>query len=505
MAEDTLESRYLELEDIKNSTTDRAELCSKFTLPYAFMEAGSTEQDDLERYHVQGFGASLVNRLVGRLALSILPPTQPFFRLSATQEAMDAVAQGNPEAEFQVEKLLAEKEIGILRYINNSNFRQSLYPALRLAVITGECIIEKLKEDGKYRVINIRNYVVKRDYAGTIVEIVIRETLDKETLPEDIRNTVGDEDKQEDIYLYTGVKLVEGIYELTQEVDGEKVGEESSIKKLSDRFINVAWNKIDGQDYARGMVEDSLGTFIELEKQLTVLAESASTQSKTVFTINPNGMTKYKDYANAKNGSIIIGQEADIGVVKVNKANDLQMTAQLVNEMKQELSTSFMQNMVRDSERTTAYEVQQKAQEIESAFGGVYTHIAYDIQMPLIKEAMKSLKIESEKDIDVIIMSGVQALGRNAELLKVNQFMQEIQLAGTIVGAEQIAGALNLQSLVTTIVANSGVANKDLIKSSQQQATEQGQAKEEALAQQAMMQGTNEAISVAGKQAVGGQ
>ena len=491
----TLEARYTQLEDDRRPTTDTAELCSKMTIPYAFMEEDTTAQDALQRNYTQGFGAGLVNHLVGKLAGSILPASQPFYRLAATQEAMEAIAQGNEEAKFKIEQVLAEKENGILRYINNSNFRGSLYPALRLAVVTGNSLIEKLANDGKYRVINLRNYVVSRDYAGRVVELIIKEMLDRETLPEELQGLVDEnKDKTEDIALYTGVKLIDGTYELTQELNGEKVGEESTIKELSDRFIDVRWNKIDGEDYGRGYVEESLGTFIALEKQMKVLNESAMVQSRTIFTVNPNGFTKYKDFVDATNGKVIIGQEADIGVVKVNKASDLQMTAQLVAEMKAELAEVFMKNNVRQSERTTAYEVQQKAQEIEASFGGVYTHIAHDIQMPLIREAMRHLKIDAKDDVDVIIMSGVQALGRSAELLKINQTMQELQMAGQLVGPEAIAGALNSQSLVTAIIANSGTANMNLIKSVTQQNEEIAASKQEQMAQQAVMSGTDAGV-----------
>jgi len=503
MAEETLKSAYLRLEGAKRATTDRAEICAKMTLPYAFMRIGTTSQDNLQRNYTQGFGAGLVNTLVGKLAGSILPSSQPFFRLAATEEAVASVAQGNQEAAFQIEKVLAEKENGILRYINNSNFRGSLYPALRLAVITGNCLIEKLPEVGKYRVINLRDYVVSRDYAGRIVELILRETLDKDTLPIELQSKIADNDKQEDIELFTRVMLVDGKYELTQELADEKVGEESTFENITDRFVDIRWNKIDGEDYGRSFVEDCLGTLIALEKQSKVLNEAAVAQSKTVFTVNPNGMTKYKDFVNAKNGGAIIGQEQDIGVVKVQKANDLQMTLQLVQQYKQELEKVFMVFTPRASERTTAYETQKVAQEIEAAFGGVYTHIAYDIQMPLIQEAMKHLKLKETKDVEVIIMSGVQALGRNAEALKVNQMMQEIQMLGQIVNPEEIATALNTQGLITAIVANSGVANKDFIKSSGQQAQEVGNAKQEQISQQLVQQGGQAAIDTAASNAQG--
>jgi hypothetical protein len=120
---------------------------------------------------------------------------------------------------------------------------------------------------------------------------------------------------------------------------------------------------------------------------------------------------------------------------------------------------------IRDSERTTAYEVQQVAAELEASFGGVYTSISSDIQMPLIKNAMSSLKIEADKDIDVIITTGVEALGRNVEMSKINGMMQELSMFAGLVGAEAIAKSINADSVISAIVANSGVASRNFLVS----------------------------------------
>ncbi len=497
-------ARYAELEDDKSYTTDRAELCAKMTLPYAAMEEDSSAQDELQRNYTQGFGAKLVNHLVGKFALSILPPSQPFYRLSPTQEAMEAVSGGDDDAKFEIEKVMAFKEESILRYINNSNFRGSLYPALRLAVVTGNCIIEKLEEQKKYRVINLRDFVIKRDYAGTVVELIIRETLDYATLPEDIRNQVDEEDgDKEDILLFTSVTLEDGKYIIRQQVRDLVVGTEESLDTLEERYIDVRWNKIDGEDYGRSFVEDSLGTFIALEKQSEVLNKTAIVQSKTVFTVNPNGMTKYKDFVAAKNGTAIIGNEGDIGVVRTDKGSDLQTTYMLVQDFKKELNETFLMTgaSVRDSERTTAYEVQVIASEIEAAFGGIYTSIAHDIQMPLIKEGMKDIKADVVgADVDVIITSGVQALGRTVEATKINNVMQELAMLGQLVGQEQVASALNAQAFVTEIIANSGVASKNFIKSANTQATDIGNAKTEQMSEEMLRSGGVEAAKAAGQQ-----
>lgn len=480
----------------RSTSLDRAELCSKLTIPYLFMEESATVTTDFDRLYSQGYGAKLVNHLVGKFALSILPPSTPFFRLSPTQEAMDAIAQGNADMQHEIEKVLAQKEDGIMRYINKSKFRASLYPALRIAMVTGDSLIENI--EGVYRVFNMRNYVIKRDYSGAILDLIIKEKLDFDAVPEDIRNTLDEKlDNNSKIELYTRTYLDDGAYYMYQEIDGKRIEEPTKIKDITDNYISVRWTKIDGEDYGRGFIEEHLGTLIALEKQLEVINQSAIIASKAVFTVNPNGMTKYKDYVKATNGDVIIGDANDIGVVRVDKARDMQTTYAIVQDYKRELAESFLitGSSIRDAERVTAHEVQLVASELEASFGGIYTAISEDIQIPLVQNAMNQLKIKTGKDVDVIITAGVEALGRNVELNKINILLQELGSLGQLVGAEKVAETINVYNITSAMVANSGVAGKNFVYSQREIEEKQAMAQQQAIEQQMLMTGGNQLAS----------
>jgi len=466
MADITAKGHFDNLNSGRSSTLERAENNAKVTIPYLFLEEGSTSNDDLTTGYGQGFGAKLVNHLTGKFALSILPPSQSFYRLSAGLEAMEKITNGDEDAKQQVEIILAKMEDGIMRYINNTKFRKSLYPALRLAMVTGESLVEKLDND-KYKVHNLRNYVIKRDAQGNVINLVIKESIDYNALEDELKSGVEapDEGENLDVDLYTRVYLDDtGSYQMFQEVEGN-VFNESSIKSFTDNFINVRWNEVDGEDYARSFVEEHYETFVNLEKQMKVLVENAVVSSKTVFTVNPNGFTRLKDYTNAKNGDAISGSELDIGTIKVNKGGDLQLTLKLVQDLKRELAETFLMSSagIRDAERVTAQEVQLVASELEASFGGIYTAIASDIQLPLVENAISNLSIEGMEDIDVIITSGVEALGRNVEQAKTMRMIQDLGSLAQLVGQEQVANSLNVSSVITSIVNNSGVGNKDFI------------------------------------------
>lgn len=500
----SIEEEYLKLEKDRTPYEDRAEECASLTIPSAFPDDALKGQDNLDREYVQGFGAILTNHLVGKLALTILPPSQPFFRLSATQEAMDAVSQNNPSAVYEIEKILAQKEEAALRGINNSDFRKSLYPALRLSVVTGNCFIEKAEDT--YIVHNLRSFVVERDFKGTITKLIIMEKKKYDTLPEEI--TVQEpENETDDINLYTKVELVEGQYIITQEVLGQEVGKEEKLKHFEDKFIDVSWNRIDGENYARSFCEDYLGTLFVLNKMLKVLAEGISEGVKIVKMVNPNGMTSYEDYVDAGHGDVIIGQKDDVTTVQSDKTMDLKVAKDFVNEMKQELSRAFLVtgSSIRDSERTTAQEVALVANEVEASLGGIYTRTSGNVQRPLVKQQLKDIKVDTNKDIDIIITTGLQALGRNVELNKINTLIQELQMLGQVVGAERVAEEVNVAAISSAMVANSGVASKDFLYSEQQKQENAKMQQEKQMTEQTMGGMLPQAGSNAANQMMGGE
>lgn len=491
MAEEiTAKDRFSNLDSDRGSTIDRAVLCSELTVPYLFMEDGSSAQDDLSREYVQGFGAKLVNNLVGKFALTILPPAQPFYRFSPTEEALQKVTEGDTNFINEVEKILSQKEEAVLRFINKSRFREALYPAIRLSIVTGDSLIE-IQDDDKYRVFNMYNYVIKRDSSGNIIDLVIKEMINKNAVPDDIN--VGDT-QEEEIELYTRMELVDGVFNFYQEIDGNKFNEKT-YKEFSEKFISLPFSYVLGEDYGRSYVEEHLGTFISLNKNLKIIVESGVVNAKTLFTVNPNGMTKYKDFVNAKNGDVIIGNETDIGVVRTNKFNDLQITYSLVQDYKKELSEAFLMgsSAVRDAERVTAREIQMIANELETSFGGIYTYLSGNVQLPIIKLALSRLDIKLANDVEVVITAGVEALGRNVEINKLNNMIQELMMLAQLVGQDSIAQHINTGNIVSGIVANSGVASKGYLYTPQEVEANIKAQKEEAIAQQVMSGGLPQA------------
>ena len=130
------------------------------------------------------------------------------------------------------------------------------------------------------------------------------------------------------------------------------------------------------------------------------------------------------------------------------------------------------------------------ANELESSFGGIYTAIASDIQMPLVENAISALKIEGMEDIDIIITAGVEALGRNVEQAKLERFIANVGQLAQVVG-EQATQALNVDNIVYAMLVNNGIGNKEYVKTLNEIEAESQAQQQAQLEQQMMMQGAN--------------
>src|SRR6056300_2031342 len=77
----TAKERYNKLLTEREHYLDRAEECSELTIPSLIKPEGFTSSSDLYN-PFQSVGARGVNNLASKLLLLLLPPNQPFFRLS---------------------------------------------------------------------------------------------------------------------------------------------------------------------------------------------------------------------------------------------------------------------------------------------------------------------------------------------------------------------------------------------------------------------------------------
>jgi len=262
--------------------------------------------------------------------------------------------------------------------------------------------------------------------------------------------TVGDDV----VELYTHVFLnKEGRYTVYQEIEGFMIAE-SQGEYLPEQlpFLPLRYNKVDGESYGRGLIEEYLGDLIHLETLSASIREFVSIASRVIPLINPNavGLTA-RDLTQAANGQPLVGSASDVSFLQIERYNDFRVARETMDKLEQSLSFAFLMNTA------MAEEVRYMARELEDTLGGAYSLLAVDLQLPLAHAQIANLEADGslpelpKNMTQPKIVTGMDALGRGNDLSNLMQFLQLVggSPAAAIEGASppQSPPALCLNSL----------------------------------------------------------
>lgn len=484
--------RYTQLESSRDSFLTRARESAELTIPTLMPPSGHTGSTEYVT-PFQSVGSRGVNNLASKLLMSLLPPNSPFFRL--TIDDFDLQELAGPDARGKVEDGLARIERAGLQEIEASAIRVPVFEALKQLVVSGNALIYMPRTGEGVKVFRLDRYVCKRDSMGNVLEIITKESLSPQMLPEEVRALLDNpEDRnQRDYDLYTHVRRENNRWHVVQEVAGVEVPDSRGTYAIDKNpFIPLRFIRVDGEDYGRGYVEEYIGDLRSLEMLTKAIVEGAAASSKVLFLVRPNGTTKARSLAQSPNGAIVSGDANDVSTLQVQKANDFRVAMETMASITERLSFAFLLNssVQRNAERVTAEEVRYMAQELETALGGIYSILSQEFQMPLIKLLLDRLEKQGKmpklpKDtIKPTVVTGLEALGRGQDLNKLSAFLQYLQP----LGPQVIAQELNVADYLDRLGASLGIDTSGLVKSPEQKAQEQQAAMEQQ--QQAMMQQT---------------
>ncbi|NBP56264.1 hypothetical protein EBU71_06970, partial [bacterium] len=275
----------------------------------------------------------------------------------------------------------------------------------------------------------------------------------------------------------------------------QEVGKKQILKKeykLDELpFIALRFNRVDGQDYGRGLVEAYLGDLKSLEGLTRAILEGSTASAKCLFMVAPNGSTRVSSVAKANNGAIIEGNSADVTVLQMGKFADFKVALDTINKIETRLQYAFLLNssVQRQAERVTATEISLIANELQDALGGVYGLLTAEFQLPYLKAKISMLKeanLLPELPKDIVkpkIIVGLEALGRSSDRIRLLQFMSD--LASTL-GANVLAQYINLEDAIKKFAVANGVDTAGLIKSAEQIQQETQQQQLQQFAQQSL-------------------
>ena len=475
----TAAARYSQLERLRQPFLSRARSAAKLTIPTLLPPEGHNGDASLPT-PFQGIGARGVNNLASKLLLALFPPNSPIFRLLIDDFTIEELTK-QEGMKALVEEALGKVERAVMTEIEGAAIRVTAFEALKQLIVAGNVLLY-LPPEGGMRAYRLDRFVVKRDPMGNILEHITKETVAPDTLPKEFIAKLGPNAKQKfnnamsadkTLDLYTHVKLVNGMWRVYQEVEGVKVpGTEGTYPKGKSAWIPLRFTKIDGEDYGRGYVEEYYGDLKSLETLTKAIVEGSAAAAKILILVNPNGSTNKKTIAEAPNGAVRSGDAKDVTFLQLDKYADFRIAKETMSEITQRLAMAFLLNSAiqRAGERVTAEEIRYMAGELEDALGGVYSILSQEFQLPLVSRIMFSLERRGKLPslptgiVRPAITTGLEALGRGHDQMKLDSLLQRL----APLGPEVVAEYLNVADYIKRTATAIGIEATGLVRSDEE-------------------------------------
>lgn len=510
-----LRKEYSRLESYRDPFLQRGRDCAKLTIPALLPPAGATGSTKLKTTF-SSFGARLVNNLSAKLALSLFPPGSPFFKLVISDSALRKMV--DPAMRSEVEKGLASVESEVMDQVETSSTRNPATEAIKHLIVCGNVLVY-LDPTGGLRVFPLGTYVVKRDAQGKVMTIILKEDVSPMSLPARIRQVAIEKSKAErldnspekTLALYTGIYLKDNHWDVWQEVANITVpGSRNQQPVDANPWMPLRWTHVDGEDYGRGMVEDYLGDLISVEGLTASVVKGTAAAVRLIYLRRPNGTVRATAFSKATTGDVIDGVEGDITVPKSDKQADLRTAREVINDLKEQLSFAFALNQAiqRNAERVTAEEIRYMANELDSLLGGIYSSLSLEFQAPYLRRLMRQMERSGrlpplpKGTVKPVIVTGVAALGRGAELENLKAFVKDIVDLG---GPEALNSEVDFSDLVKRLAVARNIKPDGLILSPDARAAKQAQAQQQQMVQNLGPNAVNAAGGIAKQALANGQ
>lgn len=437
-------ARYSALESGRQPYLDRGRQCAKLTIPSLLPEAGSSGSTNFTTPE-QSLGARGLNNVSAKLLMALFPPNAPFLKMEVDDLTATEMT-GQPGLKDEIDKAFSQFVRRIMTDVEARALRADLYESFRLLVATGNATLY-VPEDGRARVYRLDQYVSRRDPSGNLLEWVAKEPIARAAIPEETRNAIpvnatiqkptasggiqtAASDEMLDLFTHI-VRKEDGQFDIYQEVGGQIIkGSEGTYLPEVFPFLVLRYNKVDGEDYGRGLVEEYLGDLVHLESLSKAIREFVAISARVIPMLNPNGTVTAKDLVKAQNGEPILGNREDVWFLQIERYNDFRVAKEMISELTQRLSFAFLMNTAiqRAGERVTAEEIRFMARELEDTLGGTYSVQSVDLQLPLARVLISHLEKrgslpELPKNVaSPKVVTGMDALGRGNDLSNLLQW-----------------------------------------------------------------------------------
>lgn len=508
-----IKERYNQLKTLRDPYLRRTEEYAKWTLPYLYSgttqdttgDNGSSEQEA----SWQSIGARAVNHLANKYMMALFPASRPFFRLDVPAKTMAELMQATQETKTMLEFTFGnmEREAAIKQFERNRS-RPAILEALKHLSISGNALVY-IPREGNLQCYNLADYVVLRDPSGDIIEIITKDKKDLSTLPPELQDLLrketgkeenGEQPELEHVDLYTRIRWKQGRYYVHQALEQYAVEGESWVQKEKLRWVPLRWNSLRNEHYGRGLVEDNRGNFHAAHMITLALAEGVIAASDLKFLVDPNSGVDIDELTKSPTGTYHYGEKDSVHMIETTNSQVWQFLISRLEHYEREIGMTFLLNSAatRDAERVTAQEIRLQAHELETSHGGVYSTLATDLQSPIARFNLEQVGATiAGKNIEPIIITGLEALGRAADLENLQLWLQDLVLLKDL--PESFLAEFEPKSYLQFSAAARGVEYTKFLKTPEQKAADTQAIQQSQLANEMMTAGIQGVGNAVGK------
>lgn len=465
-----------------------AEQFANWTLPTVFTKDLSGMEGKRAALHrdYQSYGALLLNNAAAKVTTALFPESLSFFKLQDTTSTLDKMAPiiGDDPASSVFSNLETR---ACQRVFLNAGYAAKNH-AVKLLMITGNALEYRDPVSKKTHVYSVRDYTVKRDGAGTVMQIILRERIAIADLPDEflVLHDWGRKDPYDSVQLFTGIsrKVTESgnvTYEVRQEADQKPVGEKTIYPENLCPYIPLTWNLVNGEHYGRGLVEDYAGGIArlsELSHSLTMYEVEAMRLIHLVF---PQAGVDVDEMDDALTGKFIQANGEGVKAYEGGDSRKMEAVKAEIQQLFSDLARAFMYTgNTRDAERVTAYEIRQNINEAQSTLGDAYSNLAEVwhqrlAYLLLVEEEPRILPVLQTGGFRLDIMVGTAALNRATTVDRLLEATLAVQQIVPVLA--QASRRFNVDAVIDQIFAGYGIDRSSLsyTKEQLQQMQEQGQ------------------------------
>lgn len=512
-----LKQEWNERNGLRGAQLSLAEEYAQWTIPSLFPRAGDVSTVELQNSK-DSIGAQGTNHLSNRVVDVLFPaPPRTFFRLgmvdklkSAAAQAMAAAGASSDQARQQLgvaqaslDAQMVDVEKEAMNYLNDRGYRPQAIQTAKLLIVTGNAL-EYHPEGKPVQVYNMRNYIVQRDLSGEVIMIMTKEEKSFETFSDEVKaklratkgsNVTAYVDKS-NVTIYTKICLENtGKFHVYQQAD-DVLLDTADVSYPKDKlpWVPLCWNLITGEDYGRGLVAEYSGAFHALNVLTGALQNIAAVMGDIKFLVNPQSTIDIVALNAAAAGTYHSGRKDDVSVITIEKLNDAQFLATMIERFTKQISQAFLLNsgMTRDAERVTAEEIRAQAQELETSHGGIYSRLAQQWQRPVAFITLDHINFDMAGVIQPRIITGMESLSRMGELDAIRLFLNDLAILNGV--PEDVRAVIHLKRFITIVGSARQVEYDKFLKTDDEIQADQ----EAAMKQQQLLMQQQEASKAAG-------